>query len=373
MQKDIIDQFFYKKIIRNENTKKSYRLNIQKYFKTIGKNIDTYFSNTKPLKEYENDLYIAYESFEKKRLAPLTIRTNLNSVKQFLFTNDKRIKDLDFWDILKNRMKGSSPISKDFIPNTEDIKTVLQHGNTLSRAMYLIMSSTGCRIGELIALYPEDIDINTKPATINIRRTYSAKSKDKVQIMTKTKKQRTSFLTNEAKESYIAWLKEREKYLASSVKRTKYDKDPNDKRVFPMSDENARTIWEIMVKKSGLYKKDSMTDRATLHPHCLRKFFRSYLGHSDLAEHLMGHATGMDKYYRNMKKEDLANQFLKFENNITILEGFSDNERINDLDEQLHEKSLQIKTMQEDMQILKLTLQSVQNQLDIEKIKNGKK
>ncbi len=364
MVNDKIEEFFNKRLISNENTKKSYRVNINKYFRILNKDLDSYFSNTKPLDKYENDLKQVYTKLNKENIPLGNIRTVFNSIKQFLCTYDTRIKQLDFWDLLKTRVWGSSPISKDFIPNAEDIKTVLQHGNTLSRAMFLIQSSTGCRIGELIALYPEDIDLKTNPATITIRRSYYPKNKDKVKLMTKTKGSRICFLTGEAKDSYLAWMKERDQYLASAIKRSKYEKNPDDKRIFPMSDENARTIWKGMVVKSGLYEKDSITNRLTLHPHCLRKFFRSYLGHSDLAEHLMGHVTGMDKFYRGMKKEDLANQFLKYEKNITILEGSSNSERINGLQEQINQKDKEIQELRNDMQRLMakvLTQDNTQN------------
>jgi len=367
---ELIDAYFTKNLITNYNTRKGYKGHINKYFRLLEKDVGTYFNDKKTLDDYENDLNKVYMILEEQNISLLSRRTFFNTIKQFMCSTDKRLKQLDFWEILKNKVRGSSPLSVDFVPNPTDIKTVLQHGNALSRAMFLIQSSTGCRIGELIALYPEDINIETTPATVIIRRSYDSHTKEKVKMLTKTRKTRTCFITDEAKDAYVAWMKERDKYLSSTIKRSRYEKNPDDKRIFPMSDENARTIWSIMVKKSGLFEKDSVTNRLTLHPHCLRKFFRSYLGNSDLAEHLMGHASGMDKFYRNMKKEDLAKKFLEYMPNITILSGAPD---LTDVHRELHEKSLQMKQMQEDMQILKLTLQGVQNQLEIEKIKNGKK
>ena len=163
-------------------------------------------------------------------------------------------------------------------------------------------------------------------------------------MLTKTRKTRTCFLTNEATTAYKEWLKERDAYLKTTIKRSKYEKDPNDKRIFPMSDENAREIWTNLVKKSGLYKKDTETNRLTLHPHCIRSFFRSYFGNADLAEHLLGHATGMDKYYRNMKKEDIAQEFIKYMQNVTIFEREVD---LSGVHEQLKEKDLEIQDLQQ--------------------------
>jgi len=381
MNERLIEVFFNKKLITNTNTQRSYRSNIRLYFRLLGKNIESYFDKGISLDTYENDLNKIYLLLEKQNTPLLTRKTFFNSIKQFMCSTDKKLKQLDFWDILKTRVRGASPISKEFVPNNKDIKTVLAHGNALSRSMYLIMASTGCRIGELLALYPEDIDTTVAPTRIEIRRNYDRKKKNKVNMLTKTRKTRKCFLTNEATEAYHAWMKERDNYLTSSIKKTnpgyrpvKLTGDPekdkkildeyvkNEKRVFPMCDENARTIWAGLVKKSGLYETDTETKRLTLHPHCIRKFFRSYLGNADLADHLMGHATGMDKYYRNMKPEDLQQEFMKYMQNITILEVAPD---LTDVHEQLKEKDTEIKDLKQQMhdihmELLEVKLKQVQ-------------
>jgi integrase len=356
MVEDLIETFFTKKLITTYNTKKSYRGNINKFFRLLEKDINTYFDKNKTLEEYEDDLSKIYMMMEKNNVPLLTRKTFFNSVKQFQWTMDKRLKQLDFWDTLKTRTRGADPITEKFVPNAIDLKTVLSHGNTLSRAMYLIMTSTGCRIGELLALYPEDINTEIEPTIVTIRRIYDRKGKNNVKNLTKTKKQRICFLTSEATVAYNEWMKERDAYLKTTVKKSKYAKDPNDKRVFPMSDENAREIWSNLVKKSGLYKKDIETNRLTLHPHCIRSYFRSYFGNADLAEHLLGHATGMDKYYRNMKKEDLAKDFLKYAHNVTIFEREGN---LTEVHEQLKEKDKQIQDLDEQLKDLRMELLEV--------------
>lgn len=353
MVKDLIEDFFTKKLVTTYNTRKSYRGNINKYFRLLDKDINTYFDKNKPIEEYEDDLSTIYMEMEKKNVPLLTRRTFFNSVKQFLCAIDKRLKQLDFWDTLKIRTRGADPISEKFIPNALDLKTVLSHGNTLSRAMFLIMSSTGCRIGELLALYPEDINTDVTPSIVTIKKTYERKGKKTVKTLTKTRKTRICFLTSEATNAYHEWLKERDAYLETTIKKSKYDKDKDDKRIFPMSDENARTIWANMVKRCGLYKKDSETNRLTLHPQCIRSFFRSYFGNADLARHLLGHATGMDKYYRNMKKEDLAQEFTKHMHNLMIFEREAD---LTGVHEQLEQKDKELADLKQDMHEMKLKL-----------------
>jgi len=370
MQKKIIDKYFEKAVVTAYNTKKSYKGNINKFFTFLEENPETYIDKSKRIEDYEDDLSRFYLHLVKTGCN--SIRTVMNPIKQFLCIMDKRMKQSDFWDTLNIRTRGASSVSKDFIPNANDIKTVLMHGKEVSRAMFLIQSSVGCRIGELIALYPEDIDTSSKPTKLLIRRSYDSTQQSKVKLLTKTRKQRTCFISDEATEAYHAWMKIRDEYLKSTIKRSRYAKDPNDKRVFPMSDENARTIWEIMVKKSGLWEKDSTTNRLTLHPHCLRKFFRSYFGNSDLAQHLMGQATGMDKFYRNMKPEDLAQKYLKYMKNVTIFESAPD---LSGIHEELQQKDERIKELEQKIAEINRKLDEGVNVYlfnELQKIKKGK-
>ena len=150
-------------------------------------------------------------------------------------------------------------------------------------------------------------------------------------------------------------MKEREPYLKTAVKKMRkrqgQTKNPDDKRVFPMGYDNVIYIWRLLVKKSGLFVKDSRTKRLTLHPHCLRKFYRSYLGDADLSEHLMGHASsGLVKIYRNMKIEDLAEKYNRYMHNVTIFETSPD---LSGLHTEMQEKDQTIKDMQNEMQEMK--------------------
>jgi len=371
MVKDLIEAFFTKRLITSNHTKKSYSVNINKFFRLINKDMGTYFNPKKNLENFESDLEKVFLMLEKQNVPLLTRKTMFNAVKQFFCATDRRLKNLEFWDTLKNRIRGADPISEKFIPNTNDLRIILSHGNTCSRAMFLMQASTGCRIGELLALYPDDINTKTKPTPVTIRRTYNAKENNYVKNLTKTRKQRNCFMSDEATKAYLEWMKERDAYLKSSVEKSKYDKDEKDKRVFPMSDENAREIWERLVKRSGgdLFKKDTVTNRLTLHPHCLRAFFRSYLGNSDLAEHLMGHSTGMDKHYRGMKPEDLAREYQKYMLNVSVFEIQPDLTGVHDQLKQKDDEITKMKAEMTDMKMKLLELLVIKHEKQI----NGKK
>jgi len=364
MKKDIIDKFFEKKIMTSYNTKRLYRLNIENYFKRLNKNMETYFQDNNN-EEIEEDLRKVYMQLDKIQRPLLSRRTYFNSIKQFFISNDKDFKDLEFWETLKTRLKGAEAESEEFIPNLKDLKTVLAHSNTLSRAMYLMLASSGRRIEEILALYPEDVDTSHKPTRIRVNKGLDPSKPDKIKPHTKSHSKRPCFISNEATESYNAWMKERDSYLKTSVKKMRNrdgrTKNKKDKRVFPMSYSNALYIWKLMVQKSGLFDKDERTHRVTLHPHCTRKFFRSYLGDADLSEHLMGHSHGLVKIYRNMKIEDLAEKYNNYMHNVTVFESTPDLSAVN---ESLAEKDKELKDIKHEMEIMRRQM----NQLMTDKL-----
>lgn len=342
----MIENFLDKKLKTKFNTRKAYNHTIKNYFKIINKDMKTYFTPDKPLDEYETDIQKVYMKQEKERKAIITRKCYFSMLKLFFAYYDKRTKDLEIWASITGAVRGAEPESDELIVGRNDIKTLISHGNTLQHALLLMLASSGRRIGELLALYPEDVDITVTPATLNIKRTYDHSQPNKVSQTTKTKQRTTCFISEEAKNAYVEWMKERDDYLRNAVKKVDNcidanegktnlaKKDPHDRRVFPMSYNNSVRIWNNLLVKSGYAKRkdgslnltsgiDEKNHRSLFHPHCLRKHFRSYLGDADLAEHLMGHATMMTRAYRQKKPEDLAKDYLKHMQNVTFFENTS--------------------------------------------------
>jgi len=162
------------------------------------------------------------------------------------------------------------------------------------------------------------------------------------------------------------------------------EKDPNDPRVFPMSYWNTRVIWQVMLMKAGIVeveryknkwsgkqskkvKRGHKGERLLQHPHCLRKFFRSYLGDADFSEYLMGHATVMTRTYRQMKKEDMAAKYLKLMPNVTIFEHTPD---LSGIQDELVKKDIEIRKLKTDMAAMENVIEAtVKRFLDAEKKK----
>ncbi len=393
MKNDKIDNFLDKKLLSSPSTRRNYRMNIQSYFKLLNKDMNTYFEDAYIKNEkgekvlngrYDDDLIKIHQIQKEKGRPDLSTRTYFNSVKQFMVSNNKDFKDIEFWDILKARTRGAEPDSDEAILNANDIKTILAHGNACSRALFLMLCSSGRRISEILALTPDDINIEVSPATINIKKGLDRNT-------TKTKQKTLCYISDEATTAYNTWMKERDEYLKTALKRNTHKKDENDPRIFPMSYHNALVIWKTLLMKAALVdiehyknkwtgrmsrriKKKHKGDRLLQHPHCLRKFYRSYLGDADFAEYMMGHSTMLTRAYRQMKPEDKAATYQKLMPNVTIFETTSKD--IVDLNSRMQEKDTKLKDMEKNMEEMKRDLKMAQLEIQIMKHEgqiNGKK
>ena len=368
MDKNIIETFLDKRLVTNYNSRKSYRINLNKYFSVIKKDMNTYFNETKPLEEYEDDLNKVYMQQEENNKPFLSRKNYFSIIKLFMKHYDKRTADMEFWGILRGKTKGAEPESDEDILNKETIKKIISHGNTCSRALFLMLASSGRRIGEILALYPEDIDTSTTPATLNVKKTYDISKPDKVHLTTKTKQKTLCFISEEAKEAYLTWMKERDTYLKNAVYRTRKhtNKNPDDKRVFPMGYDNALVMWtnllvkaeyaerkEVTIKgkkkKKIVTGKDENTRRLLKHPHALRKYFISYLGDYPLADYLAGHYTTMTKAYNKMTIEDRGAAYTKLMMNVTFFSNAPDLSGMHDEIKELKDENQKLRNYLQDM------------------------
>lgn len=130
-----------------------------------------------------------------------------------------------------------------------------------------------------------------------------------------------------------------------------------------------------MAGKAELDEKDTKTNRAVLHPHALRKFFRTKMGKAigvDMTEALMGHSGYMTEYRKYSDKE-LAEAYQAGEGAVLVFE----REIAQDLtavNEQLKDKDLEIQTLREENQAVKADLLEMRlTLLELKDKINGKK
>lgn len=261
--------------------------------------------------------YTAAGAAAKK--APHTARNHFVIWKEFLAEQGIEIKTRELKRIRTKLPKGSTrTIERDLDHDT--LRALVHHMDIKGKALFLTLASSGMRIGEALALTLDDIDLNQEPVFLQIRGEN-----------TKTGEQRYSYISREAQEAIIEWLKVREAYMVQAQNKNAgfinhgYSgprPDPSeDNRLFPFAMKTAHDMWETAIKNAGLQERDKSTNRYTLHIHQLRKFFRSQLALAipvDIVEMLMGHSGYLTDAYRRFTKKQTAEYYLKGEYLVSV-------------------------------------------------------
>jgi len=270
-------------------TRRSYKTGLKRFFNTIypelkDENLDVlakrYLGEDR---EYRKDILNFKDTLKDN--APKTKSSRLNAIRVFLDENGISFPKRFFKNL---NGKVTEAITWEDVPTNAELKRVVEYMPIQGKAMALLLSSSGIRIGESVQLKLGDIEFDSDPARIKIRAEY-----------TKTGKRRITFMSSEAKEAIEEWLKYRDQYVKTANARSaRYARTKSD-CIFPFRAENFNTIWRNALIKTGLFKKDSKTNRMTMRPHNLRKYFRLRVGRSgrDEAEAMMGHQKGLNAIY----------------------------------------------------------------------------
>ncbi len=325
------------KMYRSENTARTYRWALTEFFKTVygedeGKleqHAERYF---KEKRNVEEDIHSFFASIKGK--PPKTVRLMLAAVRTFLVECNVELPQ-KFWRRLRVRIRGSRALTLDRVPSNRELRRVMMHLPVHGKALYLSLESSGMRIGECLQLQLEDVELDKEPCRVNIQAQY-----------TKSGNPRVAFVSSEANMAVQEWLKVRERYLKAAVSKShKYGKSVEDARLFPFEGTTARMIWKHALDKAGFLKKDKTTNRHTIHPHVLRKFFRTKLGSVipvDVVEALMGHEAYLTEVYRRYSAEDLAKFYTQGESALLI---FTEAEEVSKLRVEVEEGKKQLQNI----------------------------
>lgn len=318
--KKTVEEFL--EAIPSEGTRRTYRCALKFYFNHLETEPDKYFDTAR---NYADDVESFFVKLSENSRPPLTVRTYLAAVKAYLLENDIELPQR-FWKKISGRIKGKKARTQDTVPDTPDtIRKLFSHMDLKARALFMVMESSGMRIGEALKITFNDIDLKQNPARIYVKGEY-----------TKNGDPRTCFISGESKEIVVEWLKVRSAWLKGCIDKAKnLERDSeekgritkgsifktlDDKRLFPITPSVAIKLWNHALEKAGLVKRDSSTNRRTLHPHILRKYFRSRLGkvNHDIAEVLMGHSGYLGNTYRRYSETELAKFYLEYEHLLFI-------------------------------------------------------
>jgi len=319
------------------NTVRAYKWGLQQFFECLGfkgsleENAEAYF---KEKRNYEEDVKTYFASLKGK--PPKSVNICLTSVKMFLMENGVELPAL-FWRRLQGRNKGKRALMLDKVPSNAELRRILSHMDVKGKSLFLVLASSGMRIGEALKLKVEDVDLTSDPARINIRGEY-----------TKTGNPRVAFISSEAKEFLQEWLKIRNSELETAIKRSRFEKAKEDTRIWAFETTTAYYIWRSAIAKSGFANKfqyNNGLERFTVHPHVLRKFFRTRMATVvpvDVVEALMGHEGYLTEVYRRYSLEDLAKFYKQGEHTLLV---FADNEGVAKLRAEVEERNRQLQTL----------------------------
>jgi len=349
-----IDEFLKDKA---ERTQKNYRWILTQFFRELKQDPETYFD--KKNRDFQTDIGKWWGQHLNE--VPKTRNTKLAIVKGLMEDQEVELP-IKYWKKLRHIRKGSRTATLDRVPTEIEFKRMLRHGDVKDRALFLFTMSSGMRIDEALKITPDIMDHEQDPPIIELPG-----------AITKNGDPRITFISQEAKEYLQEWLKIRKQWLRRSIKRTGHlcIKDPNDDRIFPFSYDVAWTRWIYLIKKTGLDKRDSTTNRYVLHIHCLRKYFLSQLKlqiPAVIPEALAGHEQYLDEAYRRYSQKQLGEYYKKGEPRITVLERSPD---LTDVQEELKEKDklgaelkAEIQTLTEENKTLQDNFSILLNRMD---------
>jgi integrase len=256
-------------------------------------------------------------------------------------------------------MKGNaSPVSEEHVPDLDELKQILHYCDIRTKATIMVALSSGMRISEVIHLLPDDIYFNETPTRVNVRAEIS-----------KNSKRRTTFISPEATEILREWLRIKDDYIEKSMASFNFKymqnlKNKEKTEIFPFSANRIRESFNRACEKAGFTGKTKINGdfdhiykrgRRNLHYHNLRKFFRTYFGNADLAEHLMGH-TGYLSNYRQFNDKQLAQEYMKHVENVTVFEKTPD---LTDVNKEMNNLKQENKALKQEMDRIRMELLEV--------------
>jgi integrase len=310
----VINDFLATYKNRSEATRRTYTYAIRRYFEFIYD--DTFLDKRRIV--FDQLEARAEQYFEEQRdygkdflryvdsilvQPPKTVSTYLAALRKF-FTKSKHPLTESIWEQVKDRRpKGRRARTRDRVPSNKEFRLMLDHMPLQGKALYLLMASSGIRLGEALSLEFHDIEFDTMNY-FDIRNTKSGERRD-------------GFCSDEAKEYVQKWMEYRHDWLNTAIARStnvNAPRDTEDQRVFPFTPNTARTIWNNSCEKVGNGKKDRETGRRMMHPHVLRKFCRTRLGaviSRDIVEAILGHEEYLDQAYRRHTTPQLWEEYQK--------------------------------------------------------------
>ncbi len=203
------------------------------------------------------------------------------------------------------------PQTQDVIPTRDELRAIMDHSDLQTKALVMMLSSSGMRVGEALQLRWDDIEMKT--GLIRIRGE-----------ITKTQTPRITFISTETMEILEQWESYHASYLEGKRNRREEFKDcgGDEELIFPLSYSAARGKFALALKKARLGERCGSTGRHRIHIHGLRKYFRTRLPQGgcsiDVVEMLMGHQGYLTTSYLRLTPEEVEREYRTSESSVWI-------------------------------------------------------
>ena len=287
---------------------------------------DSLLSKIKQGNQDPFDLLSGYAVYLKNRsVSPLTINQRIVTVKNFFEYCDIEISPRRFK--LKVKLPKIVRKKKEAISKEDIIEILNVCDNIRLRTYVLLLAATGMRAGEALSIRIKDINFDSNPATLFVRGEF-----------TKTKTDRTIFLTKEVTQQLKSWLdyKYRSRRVCHKDKqngklRTEY-RTPNmmhtdlvfavyqdSNRPDFLYDDFSNSFCRTLDRSGRGDKEDGNQRRRKITLHSFRRFVRttiSDLGYADFSEWFIGHSGST---YWTKRDSEKAEIFRKIEPYLTFL------------------------------------------------------
>ena len=315
----------------SENTKRTYRIFLKRFFRTRYPDLDINEASIQYLDsgiDFKADMVKFRDSVAN--LAPKTRLSTLTVLFRFLEENE-----IDFPKSFKRNLIGkeTESVSEEHIPNPTEIERIMHYLPIIGQGIVMVLSSSGMRPGECLQIKLADLDLDKDPPRINLPSS-----------ITKTKKKRLTFISQEAKAVLLEWLTFRETHQEITMRRA--GKRIQSERVFPITQNSFLKLWGRALRNAQMGQQDKRTHRHNFHPHNLRKFFKTYSSfqNPEVGECLMGHLSGVRNVYGRYQdaESELEKAYKEVEPRISI---FQHSKFVSELKQTVEKQSSDIDTL----------------------------
>jgi len=318
-QKNIIEEFTDKYKDRSMKTVENYHYVLNQYFKHIGKkpNKDYFKQNDE---ECKKDILDYWEIV--KNQAPKTRSLKIYCIKSFLLRNGIELKTMFYRDLLES-VKEKGALTQDDVLSNEDLKKILSHCNEKYKALFMVLATSGMRVGELLKLEEKDVHLDHNPPYIYLPGK-----------ITKNGYPRFSFITDETKEAVEAWRRIKPIYMEKVKAKNNFQntedkgfvklvKDVDDPRLFPFAYSTIQSRWEVLASQTNLTNRDERTNRLKIHVHSLRSWAITRMENvmqKSKVDFIVGHTLYLSREYNKYKEADIAPDYQRAMGSLAIFE-----------------------------------------------------